>query len=58
MRKAIDYIGVSAGAMIFNNKGELFLSKRSQGHRRPTLSTLHKLCTPLGLTLEALFKGL
>lgn len=29
-----------------------------QGHRRPTLSTLHKLCSPLGLTLESLFKGL
>lgn len=25
----MDYIGVSAGAMIFNDKGELFLSKRS-----------------------------
>jgi 8-oxo-dGTP diphosphatase len=30
MKKGIDYIGVSAGAMIFNEKGELFLSKRSQ----------------------------
>ena len=30
MKKGIDYIGVSAGAMIFNNRGELFLSKRSQ----------------------------
>ena len=30
MKKGIDYIGVSAGAMIFNSKGELFLSKRSQ----------------------------
>lgn len=30
MRKGVDYIGVSAGAMIFNKKGELFLSKRSQ----------------------------
>ena len=30
MKKAIDYIGVSAGAMIFNDKGELFLSKRGQ----------------------------
>jgi hypothetical protein len=30
MKKAIDYIGVSAGAMIFNDKGEVFLSKRSQ----------------------------
>ncbi len=29
MKKAIDYIGVSAGAMIFNDKRELFLSKRS-----------------------------
>ena len=30
MKKGIDYIGVSAGAMVFNDKGELFLSKRSQ----------------------------
>jgi 8-oxo-dGTP diphosphatase len=30
MKKGIDYIGVSAGAMIFNDKGELFLAKRSQ----------------------------
>jgi mutator protein MutT len=30
MKKGIDYIGVSAGAMIFNGNGELFLSKRSQ----------------------------
>lgn len=30
MKKGIDYIGVSAGAMIFNSKRELFLSKRSQ----------------------------
>lgn len=30
MKKGIDYIGVSAGAMIFNEAGELFLSKRSQ----------------------------
>jgi len=30
MQKGVDYIGVSAGAMIFNEKGELFLSKRSQ----------------------------
>ncbi len=29
MKKGIDYIGVSAGAMIINDKGELFLSKRS-----------------------------
>lgn len=29
MKKGIDYIGVSAGAMLFNDKGELFLSKRS-----------------------------
>jgi len=26
----IDYIGVSAGAMIFNNDGEIFLSRRGQ----------------------------
>ncbi|SRR6266496_30814 len=30
MKKGVDYIGVSVGAMIFNAKGELFLSKRSQ----------------------------
>lgn len=30
MKKGIDYIGVSAGAMIFNDKNELFLSKRSR----------------------------
>jgi mutator protein MutT len=30
MQKGIDYIGVSAGAIIFNDKGEIFLSKRSQ----------------------------
>tara|TARA_Y100000310_G_scaffold312067_1_gene359024 strand:+ start:163 stop:495 length:333 start_codon:yes stop_codon:yes gene_type:complete len=30
MKKGIDYIGVSAGVMVFNDKGELFLSKRSQ----------------------------
>ena len=30
MKRAVDYIGVSAGAMIFNDDGELFLSKRSQ----------------------------
>ena len=30
MKKGVDYIGVSAGAMIFNEKGELFLAKRSK----------------------------
>lgn len=30
MKKGIDYIGVSAGAIIFNDTGEVFLSKRSQ----------------------------
>lgn len=30
MKKGIDYIGVSVGAMLFNEKGDLFLSKRSQ----------------------------
>src|SRR5260221_10570232 len=30
MKKGVDYIGVSAGAMIFNDKGELYLAKRSQ----------------------------
>lgn len=30
MKKGIDYIGVAVGAMIFNENGLLFLSKRSQ----------------------------
>lgn len=30
MKQGVDYIGVAVGAMIFNDKGELFLSKRSQ----------------------------
>lgn len=30
MKKGIDFIGVAVGAMIFNEKNELFLSKRSQ----------------------------
>lgn len=30
MKPGVDYIGVSVGAMIFNEKGELFLSKRSK----------------------------
>lgn len=30
MKKGIDYIGVGVGAIIFNDKGEIFLSKRSQ----------------------------
>lgn len=30
MKKGIDYIGVAAGAMIFNEDGKLFLAKRSQ----------------------------
>src|SRR3989344_1294781 len=30
MKKGVDYIGVAVGAMIFNEKGGLFLSKRSQ----------------------------
>jgi len=30
MKKGVDYIGVSAGAMIVNEKGKLFLAKRSQ----------------------------
>ncbi|MEI6533581.1 MAG: NUDIX domain-containing protein [Candidatus Roizmanbacteria bacterium] len=30
MKKGIDYIGVAVGAMIFNDKDELFLSKRSK----------------------------
>ena len=30
MKIGIDFIGVSAGAMIFNDKGELFLAKRSR----------------------------
>lgn len=30
MKPGIDFIGISAGAMIFNGKSELFLSKRSK----------------------------
>jgi mutator protein MutT len=30
MKKGIDFIGVSVGAMIFNGKGELFLTKRGK----------------------------
>ncbi|MFH0864125.1 MAG: NUDIX domain-containing protein [Candidatus Gottesmanbacteria bacterium] len=30
MKKGIDYIGVSVGALIFNKKGEIFLTKRSK----------------------------
>lgn len=30
MKPGIDYIGVSVGAMIFNEKNELFLTKRSK----------------------------
>ncbi len=30
MKKGIDYIGVSVGALITNKKGEIFLSKRSK----------------------------
>lgn len=30
MEKGIDYIGVSVGAMIFNNKNQLFLTKRGK----------------------------
>lgn len=29
-----------------------------QGRRKPTLSTLHKICQTLGISLEQLFKGL
>ena len=30
MKPGIDYVGISVGAMIFNKKRELFLSKRSE----------------------------
>lgn len=30
MRPGVDYIGVSAGVMIFDERGQLFLSKRSR----------------------------
>ncbi len=30
MKQGLDYIGVAVGIMIFNDKGEVFLSKRSQ----------------------------
>lgn len=29
-----------------------------QGRRKPTLSSLHKIATALGISLEELFKGL
>ena len=57
MKRGIDYIGVSAGALIINDKGEIFLSKRSQ------LTTNEKGCweTPggaveFGETLEQTVK--
>ena len=30
MKPGIDYIGISVGALMFNNQGEIFLTKRSQ----------------------------
>ncbi len=30
MKKGVDYIGVAVGAMIFNEKGELFITKRGK----------------------------
>lgn len=30
MKQGVDYIGVAVGAMMFNDKGELFITKRSQ----------------------------
>jgi len=33
MKKGIDYIGVSVGALILNDKDEIFLSKRSKNCR-------------------------
>ena len=30
MKRGIDYIGVGVGAMIFNEKGEVFLSQRGE----------------------------
>lgn len=33
MKPGIDYIGVSVGALIFNDQGEVFLNKRSQKAR-------------------------
>ncbi len=33
MKKGVDYIGVSVGALILNDKGEIFLSKRSKNCR-------------------------
>lgn len=33
MKRGVDYIGVSVGALIFNNKGEVFLNKRSKHTR-------------------------
>lgn len=33
MKKGVDYIGIAVGAMVFNQKGELFLSKRGKNAR-------------------------
>ena len=33
MRKGVDYIGVGAGAIIFNDSGEIFLAKRGHDAR-------------------------
>lgn len=33
MKKGIDYIGVAVGAMIFNEEGKLFLTKRGKKAR-------------------------
>jgi 8-oxo-dGTP diphosphatase len=33
MKKGVDYIGVGCGAMVFNNEGKVFLSKRGKKSR-------------------------
>lgn len=33
MKQGVDFIGVAVGAMIFNDEGKLFLSKRSQNSK-------------------------
>ena len=57
MKKGVDYIGVSVGAMVLNEKGEVFLAKRSKNVKN------EKLCweTPggsleLGETLQKAVK--
>ncbi|MDO8524700.1 MAG: hypothetical protein Q7R99_03655 [bacterium] len=33
MKRGVDYIGVGAGAIIFNNEGKVFIAQRGPGAR-------------------------